>query len=154
MPVSLKSNEEAKKYFIETAGSPGVKKVLLHHNQRKSVLAVLKETAQEAGRFFVDKDMTTLTENEIAGMKIENEIPGWLKEAFERAEKEGAIILFREFHEASDKIKDDVLNLFIKNETEGVVIPGNTLLVIAMQEEDESAEGVSGVRTAEFFRKI
>lgn len=154
MAVNLKSYEEAKRYFIEAAGGQGVKKVLLHHNQRKSMLAVFKETAKETGRFFVDKDLTTLTENEIAGIKIENKIPEWLEGAFEHAEKSGSIILFREFHEASDKIKDDVLNLFIKNETEGFVIPENILLVIAMQEEDESAEAVSGVSTVTFFRKI
>ncbi len=154
MAVNLKSNEEAKKYFLEAAGSPGINKVLLHHNLRKSMLAVVKEAAEETGRFFVDKDLTTLTENEIAGIKVENKIPAWLKEAFECAEKEGSIILFREFSEASDKIRDDVLNLFIKNETEGFEISGNILLVIAMQEEDYSAEAAGGVSTATFFRKI
>jgi hypothetical protein len=146
--------EEAKQFFLDSCQRHNLGEVILFHNQRNTVAKLLHEVATECGRTLIDKDLTTLNVNELHFYKTEGlSIPGWLKEVMERKNPHGYIIYLREFHLASDKVQDDVMNILIKKAVEGITFPDNTLIILGARQEDEAAESLSHTHVLKFYRE-
>lgn len=152
MGIELKSYETAKEYFSRAMNTFETGEIILFHNQRDTVRKLLKEAADMGKRSYIEKDLSTISQEELGGIKTENRVPGWLKPALEAKEGCGVLIFLREFHAASGKIKDDVLNIMIKKEVQSFKLPRHTLLVVGVQEQDEAASGISHTHTVRFFK--
>jgi hypothetical protein len=152
MGIELKSYEEAKEYFTRAMHTCEISEVVLFHNQRDTVRKLLKETAQLGKRTYIEKDLSTISQTDLCGIKSDNKVPGWMKPAMEAKEGKGVLVYLREFHAASDNIKDDVLNILIKKEVQSFKLPKHTLLVVGVQDQDEAASGISHTHTVRFFR--
>ena len=152
MGIDLKSYEAAKEYFSRAMNTLEINEVILFHNQRDTVRKLLKETADMGRRTYIEKDLSTISEADLAGIKTDNRIPGWMEPAMKAKEGCGVLIFLREFHNASDKIKDDVLNILIKREVQSFKLPRHTLIVVGVQEEDEAASALGHAHTVRFFR--
>jgi hypothetical protein len=152
MGIELKSYDEAKEYFTRSMHTCEVSEVVLFHNQRDTVRKLMKEVAGKGGRKYVEKDLTTVSANELGGIKTDNKVPGWLKPALEDNPGRGVLLYLREFHQAPDNVKADVLNILIKKEVQSIKFPRQTLIVLGVQQDDDSADSISHTHTVRFFK--
>lgn len=153
MAYVLKTESEAVEYFERAARtcSPGT--IILFHNQRKTILAVLREAALKAGRVFLEQDLSVLAGERIGTSRFENKVPDWLAPAFEHSDKKGTLIYLREFHFAADRVKDDAMNVILKKEVENIKLPENTLVVMGLLDMDDEASGLTGTHSVTFYRQ-
>jgi len=150
----LKSEEEAKEYFRRAAQTCTPGAIILFHNQRKTVLSVLKNAAEKAGKRFIEQDLSVLPEGRIGSNRFENKLPEWLGPVMEASTKGGSLLYMREFHFSGPVVKTDAMNLILKREVEGVKLPDNTLIVLGLLDTDDEAAGLSGTHTATFYRTV
>lgn len=149
----LKTKEKAVEFFTRAFKSCKLTEIVLLHNSRKEVLAILKEAAKADDRELIEKDLTTVTENEMGAMKLDNKPPKWLKPVFECKSKKKYVVYLREFHEASPKIQDDVMNILVKREIEECCLPENTIVVVGVMPSDEMAKALTGTHVVEYLRQ-
>lgn len=154
MGHKLNSIEEAKDYFQRAAKTCKPGGIILYHNQRKTVLSILRETAQNAGKIFIEKDLTLLANEKIGASVFENKIPKWIEEVFNPANKNGAIFYMREFHFASDGVKNDAMNLIINMEVEGHKFPANTLIVLGVLDADDMTAAINRAHSVMFYKEM
>ncbi|MFP4466749.1 MAG: hypothetical protein ACLFP1_06840 [Candidatus Goldiibacteriota bacterium] len=151
MEKELKTETEAEEYFKRAAKKCTPRSVVLNHNQRKTVLRILKEAAEESGKKFIQKDLSVVEEERIGSTIFKDEIPVWLKDVFKDKES-GYVVYLREFHYASDRIKDDAMNIILNMEVEGEKFPPNTFIVLGVMDMDDMTEALSRVHIVKFFR--
>jgi hypothetical protein len=152
MGIELKSYEAAKEYFTRAMNTYEMSEIILFHNQRDTVRKLLKEAAVLGKRAYIEKDLSTISPADLGGIANDNKIPVWMQPAMDAKEGCGVLIYLREFHAASDKIKDDVLNILVKKEVQSFKLPKHTLLVIGVETQDEAASGISHTHSVRFFR--
>ncbi len=149
----MKSNEEMKKYFMRACTTHDPGDIILFHDQRDTVHKILVEVSNETGRKLIDKDLSTLEHNELGCMKMKDcKPPEWLKEAFEGKHPNGFIVYLREFHLSDNRVQDDVMNILIRKELQGVKFPKNTLIILGVRKEDDSAEALTHTHVVKFYR--
>ena len=148
----FKTYDEIKKYFTSSCHTHNPCEVILFHDQRDTVHKMFAEIAKETGRALIDKDISTLQPNELGSMTLERTLPGWLSPILEDKDGKGYIIYLREYHTAPLKVQTDVLNILIKKNFEGVEFPKNTLVVLGVRKEDETAEGLSHTHIVRFYK--
>ncbi len=153
MSVILKTKEEAQAYFDEIIAKKEHHSVLLYHNQRKTVLEILSNAAKKAGEKFIEQDLTAIDAGKVGTSVFENKVPNWLKGFFEASKEKGCVLYLREFHFASDKIKNDVLNMMINKEVEGSKFPENTTVILGVLDTDDIAASINIENTAVFLRE-
>jgi hypothetical protein len=151
MGIELKSYGEAEEYFTRAMHTCEPSEIVLFHNQRDTVRKLMKEAAKKGGRILIDKDLSTIPENDLGGIKTENKIPDWLKTAMEPGDR-GVLLFLREFHGASDKVKSDVLNILIKKEIQSFKFARKTLVVVGVLAEDAAAESITHTHTVRFYK--
>jgi hypothetical protein len=152
MNLEFKSYDEIKKFFTRSCKNSDPCEVILFHDQRNTVHQLLNEVAAETGRILIDKDLSTIEPNELGGMKLENKVPSWMKEAMDPNSKTGHIIYLREYHLAPEKVQNDVLNILIKKDIEGIKFPKKTLIILGVRKEDETAAGLTHTHIIKFFK--
>lgn len=154
MSFVLRSEDEARQYFRRAAQtcSPGA--IILFHNQRKTVLSVLKDASEKSGKIFIEQDLSVLPEGRIGSNRFENKLPEWLTPVMEAANKGGSLLYMREFHFSGPSVKAEAMNLILKREVEGVKLPDNTLIVLGLLDTDDEAAGLSGTHSVTFYRAI
>ena len=152
MTHDFTSYEDVKKFFTGACHTHNPCEVILFHDQRHTVHKLLTEIAQETGRTLIDKDLSTLQANEFGTMKLESTVPSWLEKAMAGNDGKGYIIYLREYHLSPAKVQNDVLNVLIKKDIEGVQFPANTLIVLGARKEDEAAEGLSHTHVIRFYK--
>jgi len=114
-------------------------------------MKILKEAAEKAGRKFIEMDLSVIQEEKIGTTIFEDEVPGWLKNAFEN-EKGGYVVYLREFHFASDRVKNDAMNLMIDKGVGDKKFPPDTFVVLGVMDVDDMPSALSNVHTAKFYR--
>ena len=154
MALALKTEKEAREYFERALHTFQPGEIVLYHNQRRTVHSILKDAAVKNGHKLIEKDISAIDDSELSGAKIENKVPLWLKEVFDNCEKCKFLIYLREFHMATEKVKDSVLNLMAKREYEGVKLPENTLLVLGVLDVDDIVDPITNTHTVRFYREI
>jgi hypothetical protein len=60
----------------------------------------------------------------------------------------------REFHFASDKVKNDVLNMIINRSVEGSVFPDNTTVVLGVLDVDDISGSMNIKNSAVFLKQM
>ncbi|MCX8094492.1 MAG: hypothetical protein N3E50_10060 [Candidatus Goldbacteria bacterium] len=128
--------------------------IIIYHNQRKTVLKLLKQIAEKHNMGFIEQDLTLLTEEKIGTSIFENKVPEWLRPVFENKEKKSFIIYMREFAFASDRVKNDAMNLLQRKQIEGFPFPNNTLIVLGVVDVDGVTAALSNVQSVTFYRNI
>lgn len=106
----------------------------------------------ETGRTLIDKDLSTVVPDEFGSVKLDNTVPKWLDDAMVDKSGKGHIVYLREFHLSPAKVQLDVLNLLVKKDVEGVDFPKNTMIVLGVRNEDESAEGLTHTHVVRFYK--
>ncbi|HRQ44165.1 MAG TPA: hypothetical protein PLB12_07440 [Candidatus Goldiibacteriota bacterium] len=154
MAIILKTEKEAREYFDRALHTFKPGEIMLFHNQRRTVHALLKDAASKNGHKFIEKDISAIDDSELGGVKIENKVPAWLKDVFDEVHKSKFLVYLREFHMATDKVKDEVLNLMAKREYEGVKIPDNTIIVLGVLDVDDIVDPISSTHTVRFYREV
>lgn len=154
MGHKLNSIAEAKEYFERAAKTCQPGSIILYHNQRKSVLSILKDAAEKAGKILVEKDLTLLENEKIGTSMFENKIPKWIEAVFDPANKKGTIFYMREFHYASDGVKNDAMNLIINMEIEGQKFPPNTLVILGVLDTDDMTASINRAHNVMFYREM
>ncbi len=152
MKHEFKTYEEIKNFFMTSCHTHNPCEVILFHDQRQTVHKLMEELASETNRVLIDKDLSTLQQNELGAMKLESTVPAWLDRAMEGKNANGCIIYLREFHLSPQKIQDDVLNILIKKDIQGISFPKNTLIVLGVRKEDEAAEGLTHTHIVTFYK--
>ncbi len=150
----LKSIEEAREYFNRAAKTCQPGSVILYHNQRKTVMSLLKEAAQASGKVLIEKDLTLLANEKIGTSMFENKIPKWIEGVYNPANKNGTIFYMREFHYASDSVKNDAMNVIINMEVEGQKFPPNTLVILGVLDTDDMTASINKAHNVMFYREI
>jgi hypothetical protein len=85
-------------------------------------------------------------------MRTEARPPCWLEDVMNSKNPNGYILYLREFHITDSKIQNEVMNILIKKEIEGYKFPENTLVVLGVRKEDETAEALSHTHIAKFYK--
>lgn len=152
MGIELKSYKAAKEYFTRAMKTCEINEIILIHNQRDTVRKLLKETAEENNRTLIEKDLSTVTDTEIAGIETDNKVPEWMKPCMKSCDEKRFVLFLREFHQASPKVKDDVLNTLIKKEVQDFKLPKHTLIVVGIIDQDDEAEALGHTHTVRFFK--
>lgn len=152
MGIELKSYDAAKEYFTRAMHTCDISEIILIHNQRDTVRKLIKETSEAGKRIYIEKDLSTMTPDELGGIKTGDRIPDWLKPAMKANEERRFTIFLREFHAASGSVKDDVLNLLIRKCVKSFCLPKHTLIVVGVLEQDEAAEAVGHTHTVRFMK--
>jgi hypothetical protein len=149
----VKSYDEAKKFFLRACKTHDPGEIILFHDQRDTVNKLMLDIAEETGRTLIDKDLSTLERNELGCMKPGNCIaPAWLKDAMDGKSAGGYIVYLREFHLTNNNIQDDVMNILIRKEVQGVKFPRNTLIVLGVRKEDEATEALTHTHIIKFYK--
>ena len=128
--------------------------VIIYHNQRKTVSRLLKQVAEKFNTGYIEQDLTLLAEERIGTSIFENKVPQWLAPIFTNKEKKNYIIYMREFALASDKIKNQAMNLLITKKIEGVPFPNNTLIVLGVLDVDGITSALANIQSVVFYRNI
>jgi hypothetical protein len=154
MAIVLKSEKEAREFFLRAIHTNNPCEIILYHNQRNTVHKILEDTGKETRYKLIDKDISDTNGGELGSLRLESVSPHWLKEVFENQDKVHYIVYMREFHMASDKVQDAVLNIIAKREIEGLKFPPNTMIILGVQDEDEIAGPLSGTHSVKFYRSV
>jgi hypothetical protein len=152
MQLEFKNEAEAKKYFIRACHTKQPGEIILFHDQRDTVAKVLMEVSKECGREFIDKDLTTIQHGELGCLRTGSKQPCWLEDIMTSKNPNGYILYLREFHLTGRGIQDEVMNILIRKEIEGVKFPENTLVVLGVRKEDEAAEALSHTHVVKFYK--
>jgi hypothetical protein len=152
MRTILNSEAEAKKFFEEILKKGSPEGVVLYHNQRKTVLSVLKEAAQAAGKCFVEKDLSLIHDGQVGGSRFEDKAPAWLKEIFSK-NMGGCVLYLREFHFAPEKVRTEIMNVMITRKIEEEKFPEGTVIILGVLDLDDVTGAMSGVESAVFYRE-
>lgn len=154
MSVILKTREEAQAYFDGLVAKKEHESIVLYHNQRKAVLEILLQSAKKAGEKFIEKDLTTIEAEKVGTSVFENKVPNWLTGFFEASKEKGCVLYMREFHFASDKVKNDVLNMIINRSVEGSAFPENTTVVLGVLDVDDISGSMNIKNSAVFLKQM
>ncbi|MCE5300968.1 MAG: hypothetical protein LLG37_08895 [Spirochaetia bacterium] len=149
--TELKSYEKALEFFTRAAKGSQPGEVILFHNQRHNVAKLMMESADVCGKKLIDKDLSTLENNELRCMKMDENIPCWVKPVFAK-KSPGFIVYLRDYHLASEKIQDEVLNILATREIQGKKFPPNVLLVLGVRKEDDVAEAITKTHVVTFYK--
>lgn len=152
MKHDFKTYDEIKRFFVGSCHVHNPCEIILFHDQRHTVHELLTDVAKETGRTLIDKDLSTLQANELGAMRLDSNVPVWLEKAMQGRDGKGYIIYLREFHLSPVKVQTDVLNILIKKDVEGVKFPDNTLIVLGVRKEDETAEGLTHTHVVTFYK--
>jgi hypothetical protein len=152
MELEFKKYDDIKTFFVKSCHTHNPCEVVLFHDQRDTVHKLMQEVASETGRNLIDKDLSTLMENELGAMKLENTVPAWLGKAMENADGKGCIIYLREFHLSTQKVQNDVMNILIKKDVQGIKFPKNTLIVLGVHKQDDVANSLTHTHVINFFK--
>ncbi len=152
MSLCIKSEKEMREFFERALKTETPEDVIIYNDQRDTLKKVVREESEKAGRPLVECDLAAVKENELGGMKFESKAPHWMTKIF-KANPKGSTLFLREYHQASEKVKDDVLNIMITREVEGEKFPCRTLIVLSVQGEDEIPKSLSHIHTLTFYRK-
>jgi hypothetical protein len=154
MAIVLKTEKEAREFFLRAIHTNNPCEIVLYHNQRNTVHKILEDTARETGYKLIDKDISETNGGELGSLRLESVSPHWLKEVFDNEGKVHYIVYMREFHMATDKVQDAVLNVMTKREIEGTKFPAKTLIILGVQDEDEITRPLSGTHSVKFYRPV
>ena len=157
MAEKLNNEQEFLNYFNELAEKCCLTEpdsVIIYHNQRKTVLRLLKQVAEKYNMGFIEMDLTLLPEEKIGTSIFENKVPEWLSPVFDSKEKKSYVIYMREFALASDKVKVGAMNLLQRKQIEGFAFPNNTLIVLGVLDVDGVTSALTNVKSVVFYRQI
>jgi|GEM_PF-1817587 len=153
MAIILNSESEALKFFETEMKGEKDASYVLYHNQRKTVLEVLKKASAKTGRKMLEKDISDLPEDQVITKRMEDNLPGWLSEIYKKCEKCAYTIYLREFSHAPKKVQNEVMNLILKREIEGEPIPENTVIILGVQDEDDVTASLARKISVKFYRQ-
>ena len=149
----MKNTDDMKKYLLRACKTHDPGEVILFHDQRDTMHRLLQEVARETGRELIDKDLSTMTPNEIGGLKLkECKRPAWINNALEGKCPSGYILYLREFHLTDVATQADVMNILIRKEVRGIQFPKNTLIVLGVRKEDEATEALTHTHVVKFYK--
>lgn len=151
MSTTLKTEKQALDFFTELMNEEKPDEIILYHNQRKTVLEVLKKAAENSGRKFMEKDISGLGESSLSTKMFEDNVPPWLADVFKKCDKCKHVVYFREYDHAPRAVQNEVHNLFVKRKIEDSVLPDNALLIIGVQDED-GVGAISRAKTVKFYK--
>ncbi|HDQ26171.1 MAG TPA: hypothetical protein ENN43_05430 [bacterium] len=154
MAHALKNEAEAGEYFTKAAKTCKPSGIVLYHNQRRTVISILKEAAEKNNRLFIEKDLSLLQEEGIGTSRFENRVPPWLEAVFSGENKNGSVIYLREFHLAVDRVKNDAMNLLINMQVEGLEFPQGTLVVLGVLDTDDVTSVIRKAHSVTFYRSV
>ncbi len=154
MATILNSEQELKNFLINSLKTCCAETIILYHNQRKTVLKVLKEVAETTGKGFIEKDLTEFPENKLNDHIFRDKIPDWLLPIFENKNTNGYILYLREFALAADNVKNDIMNMILKKEIEDKKFPNNVLFILGVLDVEGITESLSNIKSAVFYKKI
>lgn len=153
MAQILNNEQQAKEFFLKEVNSSCSESVILYHNQRKTVLRILKEIAELTGRGFVEMDLSSEAAN-ISSDIFENKIPKWLAPVFEKQNPQGYIVYFREFAIAPESIKNSVMNIILKKEVQVAKFPDNTFIILGVLDVEGVTGALSNIKSVIFYKQI
>ncbi len=154
MSISINSEQELKDFLINGLKNCCSEAVILFHNQRKTVLKILKEVAEKTGKDLIEKDLMEFPENKLNTHIFKDKIPDWLLPIFNKINPNGYILYLREFALAADNVKNDIMNMILKREIEGQKFPENTFIILGVLDVDGVAGSLSNVKSIIFYKKI